>query len=98
MIARFFNTSKPIHSVLIAVFLLIVFFALRVEVIFTDFKLNQLFNETLKFLIVIGSVFVLDFLVQKNKLTKKNGYEILIFSLLMYPHLSHRPYTRHVYV
>ena len=83
MIARFFNTSKPIHSVLIAVFLLIVFFALRVEVIFTDFKLNQLFNETLKFLIVIGSVFVLDFLVQKNKLTKKNGYEILIFSLLM---------------
>ncbi|MFK2819114.1 DUF6427 family protein [Flavobacteriaceae sp. LMIT009] len=83
MIARFFNTSKPIHSVLIAVFLLFVFFALRVEVIFNDFKLNQLFNETLKFLIVIGSVFVLDFLVQKNKLTKKNGYEILIFSLLM---------------
>ena len=83
MIARFFNTSKPIHSVLIAVFLLIVFFTLRADVIFTDFKLNQLFDEAFKFLIVIGSVFVLDFLVQKNKLTKKNGYEILIFSLLM---------------
>ena len=83
MIARFFNTSKPIHSVLIAVFLLVVFFALKSDTIFSDFGLIQLFQEVFKYLIILGSVFVLDFLVQKNKLTKKNGYEILIFSLLM---------------
>lgn len=83
MIASFFKTSKPIHSVIVAVFTLLVFLAVRIDTVFNEFRFGVFFNELLKYLIILASIFVLDFLVHKNKLTQKNGYEILIFSLLM---------------
>ena len=83
MIASFFKTSRPIHSVIVAVFTFVVFFTIRIETLFNDFKIGLFINEFLKYLIILASIFVLDFLVHKNKLTQKNGYEILIFSLLM---------------
>lgn len=83
MIAKFFKTSRPIHSVIVAVFTLLVFYMVRIELVFENFSLGVFINEFLKYLIILASIFVLDFLVHKNKLTQKNGFEILIFSLLM---------------
>ncbi len=83
MIARFFNTSKPIHSVIISVFILIIFVLSRQAEILSDINALLVLKEVCKYLVILLSVFVLDFLVNKNKLTQKNGYEILIYSLLL---------------
>lgn len=83
MIAKFFNTSKPIHSVIISAFILVVFIITRSTNYLTNFNIIELLKDGGKYLVILASVFILDFLVNKNKLTKKNGYEILIYSLLL---------------
>lgn len=83
MISRFFNTSKPIHSVIIGVLSFIVFALTRNEEVTTNLGLAIIGKELGKYFIILASIFVLDFLVNKNKLTKKNGYEILIYTLLI---------------
>ena len=83
MITRFFNTAKPIHFVIISAFTLIVFVLNSLANIEPGYKGNLIFTEIGKYMIVLSSIFVFDFLVRKNKLSKRNGYEILIFSLLL---------------
>ena len=83
MITNFFNTSKPIHFVIIGVFKFIVFFLSGIGSIDNEISFTLILNELGKYAVVLSSIFVLDFLVNKNKLSKKNGYEILIYSLLL---------------
>jgi hypothetical protein len=47
------------------------------------FGLNVLIKQTSLLAVCLSSVFVLDFLVSRNNLTKKNSYKILIFSLFI---------------
>jgi len=83
MITRFFNTSKPIHFVLIGLFTLVVFIISKITVFNDGVNLKGIVAESGKFIIVLSSIFLLNFLVNKNKLSRKNGYEILIYSLLL---------------
>lgn len=83
MVTNFFNTSKPIHFVIIGIFTFIVFVISGYGSINDDLSFALAFNELGKYAVVLSSIFVLDFLVNKNKLSKKNGYEILIYSLLL---------------
>ncbi|AXT18561.1 hypothetical protein D7030_07045 [Flavobacteriaceae bacterium AU392] len=83
MITKFFNTSKPIHFVIVLVYLLIQFLILRVEGLKDNFTIVLLAKQLVVFTIVISSVFMLDFFVRKNYLTLKNSYKILIYSLLL---------------
>lgn len=83
MITKFFNTSKPIHFVIVLVYLLIQFLILRVEGLKDNFTIVLLAKQLVIFTIVIGSVFMLDFFVRKNYLTLKNSYKILVYSLLL---------------
>ena len=83
MVTNFFNTSKPIHFVIIGIFTFIVFVLSGVGSIDKDISFALILNELGKYAVVLLSIFVLDFLVNKNKLSKKNGYEILIYSLLL---------------
>jgi len=83
MVTNFFNTSKPIHFVIIGIFTFIVFVISDFGSIDDDIGFALVLNELGKYAVVLSSIFVLDFLVNKNKLSKKNGYEILIYSLLL---------------
>jgi hypothetical protein len=83
MVTNFFNTSKPIHFVIIGVFTFIVFVLSGIGNIESEINFTLVLSELGKYTVVILSIFVLDFLVNKNKLSKKNGYEILIYSLLL---------------
>jgi hypothetical protein len=47
------------------------------------FGLNVLIKQTSLLAVCLSSVFVLDFLVSRNNLTKKNSYKILIFGLFV---------------
>lgn len=83
MITRFFNTSKPIHLVIISVFTLIIFVIARVNQIEDELSLNLVIKEIGKFSVVLISILTLNFLVRKNKLTHNNNFDILFYSLLL---------------
>ena len=81
MITRFFSTSKPIHFVIIAFVTFIVFMGSRIYQINEDLSLGFVLKQSVIYVLVLTSLFVLDFLVSKNHLTKKNNYKLkFIFS------------------
>ncbi|WP_369999061.1 DUF6427 family protein [Winogradskyella sp.] len=82
MITSIFSKSKPVNYIIVAVF---------VALIFVIYNLNSLFNNTLKttskLIIALFLVFLLDYIISKNNLTKNNSYAIMTFGLLfgMFP-------------
>ena len=80
MITSVFKNSKPINSILVIVFVTLVFIVSNYFV--SRAELQSYGTDALKYLVSIFSLFVLDFIISKNKLTKKNNYAIMTFGLL----------------
>lgn len=83
MISNFFGKAKPIHLLLVSAMLLVVFTIAKVSTITAPFSLELLFKQTVLFGVCLASLFVLDFFVSKNNLTKRNSYKILMFGLFV---------------
>ncbi|MGC1631699.1 MAG: DUF6427 family protein [Gelidibacter sp.] len=83
MISTFFSKAKPIHLVVVSVLLLVVFVVTKMATITEAFSVELFFRETFLFGVCLASLFVLDFFVSKNNLTKKNSYKILMFGLFV---------------
>lgn len=83
MITNFFKQAKPIHFVLISTFLLMVFIASKIYVIHEPITVGLIAKQSFYFLIVLASLFILDFFASRNSLTKKNSYKLLMFGLFM---------------
>ena len=81
MIAKYFSKSKPIHFVIITTFLFLSFVVTKMFFNTQDFDIWFVLKQIALFGVCFFSVFILDFLVSKNKLTKKNSYQILFFAL-----------------
>jgi hypothetical protein len=63
--------------------MLLVFVTTKFYYLDEPLTITGFFKQTALFIISLTSVFVLDFLSNKNNLTKKNSYKILIFSLFI---------------
>lgn len=63
--------------------LLVVFVVAKMATITADFSVELFFKEAFLFGVCLTSLFVLDFFVSKNNLTKKNSYKILMFGLFV---------------
>lgn len=83
MISRFFSQSKPIHFVVVGVMLLFVFVISKIKTVTEAFSAELFFKQTILFGVCLATLFVLDFFVSKNNLTKKNSYKILMFGLFV---------------
>ena len=83
MITRFFSTSKPIHLVIVIFLTLAVFLVTRINNLEGSIGLVLILKQLGVYIVVLISIFALDFLVNKNHLTKKNSYKILLFSLFL---------------
>jgi len=83
MISSFFNRAKPIHLVITSSIVLVVFILAKFYALTTPFSLLLLVKQAVLFLICLATIFVFDFLVSRNNLTKKNSYKILLFSLFI---------------
>jgi len=81
MISSFFSKSKPIHLVVISSLLFVVFLIAKTYAIKEPFTIALFFKQAGLFGVCLMSLFVLDFFVSKNNLTKKNSYKILLFGL-----------------
>ncbi|MFC4722906.1 DUF6427 family protein [Geojedonia litorea] len=83
MISSFFSKAKPVHFVIVSSIVLLVFVVAKLHFLEAPFSLNLLGKQLGLFLICLTSLFVLDFFVSRNNLTKKNSYKLLIFSLFI---------------
>lgn len=83
MISNFFSQSRPIHFVVVSTFLLMVFIASKIYAIHVPFSFQLLAEQIFYFVIVLSSLFILDFFASRNSLTKKNSYKLLMFGLFM---------------
>ena len=83
MISSFFSKANPIHLVIVCLIMLLVFVTTKFYNLDEPLTITVFIKQTALFIISLTSVFVLDFLSNKNNLTKKNSYKILIFSLFI---------------
>ena len=83
MISSFFSKAKPIHLVVVSAMLLVVFVVTKMSTITQIFSVEVFFKQSFLFGVCLASLFVLDFFVSKNNLTKKNSYKILMFGLFV---------------
>jgi len=81
MISNFFSKSKPIHYIVISMMLLVIYIWSKFTNSDNSFDLFYFTEQLGLFLIALLSVFVFDFFVTRNSLTKKNSYSILLFVL-----------------
>ncbi|WP_417876042.1 DUF6427 family protein [Winogradskyella sediminis] len=85
MITSIFSKSKPINFIFVAVYVCLLFIVTNYSLLFLD--LNSSLTILFKWAITLFLVFLLDFIVSKNKLTQRNSYAIMTFGLLfgMFP-------------
>jgi hypothetical protein len=82
MFSSFFNKSKPIHIALVCGLITIVFVLVEFSLFRRDIReFNWYFEQLLIFLVLIFTVFVVDFIIGRNKLTSKNSFSLLFFAL-----------------
>lgn len=83
MITSIFNKSKTINFIIVFLVTILAFLTARIGTV--DYPLNAAY--IFKQLAILGictiTVLVFNFIISKNDLTKKNNYEILLFSLFL---------------
>lgn len=83
MITRFFSTSKPIHLVLVSLYVFIIFTFIRFGTVEDGLSLKTVLKEIVMFMVLFASIAVFAFFVNKNNLTQRSSYKILFYVLLI---------------
>lgn len=82
MITSVFGKSKPINFILCAV-LLLVYFVIYLFSVAKAVGLELLTAELPVVLLLLFSLFMVNFIVKKNDLTEQNDYALLVFTLII---------------
>ena len=83
MITSIFNKSKPINFIIVFFITLLAFVIARLSLINEPFAMAFIVKQATLLFVAYASILLLDFIVNKNSLTLKNNYEILLFSLFL---------------
>ncbi|WP_111308759.1 DUF6427 family protein [Confluentibacter sediminis] len=83
MITSIFKKSKPINFIIVFFITLLAFVTAKLKLVIEPVNAGYIFKQIALFLFCYGSVLLINFIVSKHSLTKKNSYEILLFSLFL---------------
>lgn len=83
MITSIFNKSKPINFTIVFFITLLAFVIARIGLINEPITMVFIIKQTTLLFVAYISILLLDFIVNKNNLTLKNNYEVLLFSLFL---------------
>ena len=83
MISSIFGKTKPVNFVILFSFILLIYPISIVFVLNRDISSLHPIKEIIVLAVLLFSVFIMDFIVKRNKLTKNNSYTILFFSMLL---------------
>lgn len=79
MLTSFFSNSRPINFIIVAVYLAFFYFAANINV-FLSGSIGTILQEVGMLLILILSVFILNFISGRNELTGRNAYKSILFA------------------
>lgn len=93
MLTSFFNKSKPVNTIVVLVYMTVGFFAVNVFFNKEDLGGVQLAKSIGVWLLYVFTMFILDFISQKNELTRRTSYRILLFAsfTLAFPEALKKP-------
>ena len=80
MITSIFSKSKPVNFLIVAIAMVLVFVMTNLS--FEEFTFYSISHYILRLIIALFFVFLLDFVIAKNDLTKKNSYGIMVLLLI----------------
>lgn len=83
MISRFFSKSKPIHTIIVLLLMALVFIGAKFQYLSSGLKVLEISQQVFFLGLTLFTVFLIEFIVNKNSLSKRNAYVILIFALLV---------------
>ncbi|MGF1558603.1 MAG: DUF6427 family protein [Flavobacteriaceae bacterium] len=83
MISSIFGKTKPINYIILLTFLFFFYWFVHVVVFNKGYSVQELGLQLLVFAVLSGSMFLVDHIVLKNKLTDANSFAILFFTILM---------------
>nr|WP_289645311.1 DUF6427 family protein [Maribacter aestuarii] len=83
MISSIFGKTKPINFIILLGFLFFFYWCVQYYLLHKDLEAPQVLVGMLVCGILLFSVFVVDFVVKRNKLTGTNSYAMLFFTLLV---------------
>jgi hypothetical protein len=83
MITSFFNKSRSIYLIIVFFIALLAFVIARFNRLSEAITFDFLLKQALLLIVIYASILLLNFIVNKNSLTNKNNYEILLFSLFL---------------
>lgn len=81
MISSIFGKTKPINFIILAVFLFFYYWVVQIYLFGKSFSTDEIVLETGVLFVLLISVFAVDFISQRNKLTEPNSYAILFYVL-----------------
>lgn len=79
MLTSFFSNSRPINFIIVAVYILIFHLTANFN-IFLSGSLGTILQETGILLVLVLSVFLLNFISGRNELTGRNAYKSILFA------------------
>ncbi|WP_282178816.1 DUF6427 family protein [Maribacter stanieri] len=82
MISSIFEKTKPVNFIILLVFLFLFYWSVQFYLLDSTFSEVELVPSIGVLVILLFSVFIVDFVVKRNKLTGSNSFAILYFTLL----------------
>ena len=82
MISSIFEKTKPINFIIVLVFLFLFYWSVQFYLLDETFTDIEIVPSIVVLTILLFSVFVVDFVVKRNKLTGTNSFAILFFTML----------------
>ncbi|HDZ04464.1 hypothetical protein LCGC14_0078700 [marine sediment metagenome] len=82
MISSIFEKTKPVNFIILLVFLFLFYWSVQFYLLDSTFSEVELLPSIGILTILLFSVFIVDFVVKRNKLTGSNSFAILFFTLL----------------
>lgn len=81
MLTSFFDKSKPLNGIVVALFMALIFVIANFRDNFLAFNLAIFLENLAVLLVFLLSVYVLNFIAKKNELTRRSAYKILFFAV-----------------
>jgi len=83
MISSIFGKTKPINHIIVLTFVFLLYWVVHFFLLDTTYSPEQLPLKTFVLAVLLFSVFVLNFIVKRNKMTGPNSFAMLFYALLM---------------
>ncbi|WP_258012195.1 hypothetical protein [Flavobacterium psychrophilum] len=87
MITSVFSKSRPINYILITTLLVLCFLLFQFQSNFNTISTLEIAKKIILLLLLVGSLYITNFITKKNGLSKDNSYTFLLFFvfLILFP-------------